>query len=186
LGGAAEDGVEAFVALEFAEAELAAGVLGEGSGDVLAADEALSFGTGFRVEFGAKLALGLEARKVLGGAAEVVAGMGAGAVDGVEAGLECGVGREAGFGEGAAAEPPCGMQDFGGVGALEGRGGAEFGFEIGAEFVVFGLFVGEDEVAGREEAVGGGVESDFSLCPRGCAGRLRIGRWRGWRSVLRR
>ena len=88
--------------------------------------------------------------------------MGAGAVDGVEAGLEGGVG-EAGFGEGAAAESPCGMEDFGGVGALEGRGGAEFGFEIGAEFVVFGLFVGKDEVAGREEAVGCGVESDFSF-----------------------
>jgi hypothetical protein len=163
LDGPAEDGLEAFVAFEFAEGELSAGVVGESAGDVLAADEALRFGTGIGVEFGTELTLGLEARKVLGGAAEVVAGMGAGAVDGGEAGLECGVGREAGFGEAVAAEPPCGMQDFGGVGALEGRGGAEFGFEVGAEFVVFGLFVGEDEVAGREEAVGCGVERDFGL-----------------------
>ena len=54
--------------------------------------------------------------------------------------------EEAGFDDGAPAETPGGVEDFHGVGALHGGGGAEFGFEAGAELVVFGLVFGADEV----------------------------------------
>ena len=127
------------------------------------------------MEFGAELAFGLEPGEVLTGEAEFVTGVGSGAVDlylngrsglvllhRVEAGFE-GEGEEVGFDEGATAETPGGVEDFHGVGALDGGGGDEVRLEGVAEFVVLGLFFGADEVAGREEAEGDGVLGDGGL-----------------------
>ncbi len=64
------------------------------------------------------------------------------------------------LGDGAAAQAPFGVEDFHGEGSLHDGGGEEFVFEGGAEFVVFGLFVGADDVTGGEEAEGDGVLGD--------------------------
>ena len=59
------------------------------------------------------------------------------------------------------------MEDFLCVGSLHGGFGEEFGFEGGAELVVFGLFFRADDVVGGEEAMGDWVLRDARFGFRG-------------------
>ena len=94
-------------------------------------------------------------------AREDAEGSGAGAFDGFlslfdRPGLAV-LQSQGGFEGGAAAQAPCGVDDFGSVGLLDGAGGGQVGFVGGAEFGVDFAFVGQDEVACGVKSGGKGV-----------------------------
>ena len=90
-------------------------------------------------------------------------GGGAGAVDRDLKAIEFFAGQVFGrsdFERGAAAEAPCGMDDFAGEGLFERGAGREFGEVAGFEFVKCVLLFGADEVGNRKEAEFRGVLRD--------------------------
>jgi len=97
---------------------------------------------------------GLEAAKLLERAVEGALRGGAGAVDG---GLEAveffvrQVLRWRDFKIGAAAEAPCGVNNFTSEGLFERRVGREFGEIAGLEFTKDVLFFGANEIGDREQ-----------------------------------
>jgi len=100
-------------------------------------------------------AFGLQAAKLLKGAMEGALRGGAGAVDGGLKAVEFFVAqiiRRGDFEIGAAAEAPCGMDDFAGERLLERRVGRQFGEIAGLEFIEDVTLFGADEIRDREQS----------------------------------
>ena len=108
----------------------------------------------FRNGLVADLALGLEAAEFGGGSLKVAQGLGAGTVDRV---LRIALNFDRGFGFGAAAQAPGGMNDLGGEGGFHGAFGSEVPLEAFAENLIDVFFFGANDVAGGIDAEDGGV-----------------------------
>jgi hypothetical protein len=173
--------------IEFVLAEAVGDLAGDGFSDLgeVGYAEMREVGAGLEV-FVAKVALGLELAEFGGAFVEHAMGLRAGAIYGI---LRSGCGfvlhgvvglgglHEGGLDFAAAAETPEGPMDFVGETGFEDAGGGELIEEIGSVLFVERFFAGADEIAGGEEAVGGGVfgTRGFASIGTGSGGGLGVG-----------